>query len=223
MNAYDTVTDLDMTDISHVGMRNGPELAGGVTVADLDMNHIACIPSCNAPRLDCFVCGQEIPTDTTVVRIVAAYPSDTPKCCYSYWGIRGVKSDVNICKPCWDASTPIPWRLNYHRRSPHIQRHIGAWVLQITSGSRWPKVMLLDRVQCGRNVLSDMSRRRFPSCSNRCRLNEYRQRRKPSPPPDERICRRCRQAFKPRIHDHEYCSNACRQAAYRRRKARAGT
>lgn len=201
----------------HVSMRNAPELPGGRTVTDLDTVDIACFPRRNAPRrLDCFICGQKIPN--VVVRIVAAYPSDIPKRCYNYWGLRGVKSDVNICKPCWDAATPIHWQLYEGRRSPHVQRHVGAWVLQITSGARWPKLMLLDCVQCGRNVLSDMSRRRFPSCSNRCRLNEYRQRRKKLLPPEERACRRCRQGFTPRVRDHEYCSNACRQAAYRRRK-----
>ena len=220
-----TVTQANTRQITHIHHRNDCEMPDQADCYANQYGTNAAYASRNAPELGCAVCRQIILRTTTVVRIAAGYPSDVQEPCYSYWGVRGVRPLV-VCEPCWDAATPIPWRTSYGRRSPHIQRHAGGWVLQITSGSRYPSVQYGCCEHCGRRVLADMSRRRLVSCSNRCQVYVSQQRWPKPPkqewmrPPDQRRCRRCKQVFKPRTRGHEYCSNACRQAAYRVRRTR---
>jgi hypothetical protein len=77
---------------------------------------------------------------------------------------------------------------------------------------------------CGTRVVTLVGRFRYTYCSAGCRL-ELSDRRKRqghvSVPP--RACTECGEPFTPKRRDARYCSNACRQRAYRERTLGAAT
>jgi hypothetical protein len=74
---------------------------------------------------------------------------------------------------------------------------------------------------CGRLVLSMDNRlyRQHVACSRTCRQRLDEQRRRTGRHAHERTCTQCEQTFTSTRGDARYCSPACRQRAYRRRRA----
>jgi hypothetical protein len=182
----------------------------------------------NGPELTCFICRHTIPRDVTVVRLYAEQAQpwilDAIQHRYSWCHQRDYRP-ASVCEPCWDAAAPTRTIVIgcTPRCTPYLVRPTEKWVLTISTRSPHPEIGHDDCRHCGRRVLLDMSRRQFCSCSKRCQVyvsQARSQRRQPEPPLEERTCPRCRREFKPRTDDHEYCSGACRQAAYRARRKR---
>jgi endogenous inhibitor of DNA gyrase (YacG/DUF329 family) len=70
---------------------------------------------------------------------------------------------------------------------------------------------------CGRPVVRYRPLGYHVYCSQRCQRRAYRQAHKPEPEPTD--CVACGERVDVRRADARYCSNACRQKAYRTRKA----
>jgi hypothetical protein len=77
---------------------------------------------------------------------------------------------------------------------------------------------------CGRLVVDTEYRgysRLYTACSSNCRKLIHQELRKERKQPlGERVCGCCRKDFAPRRADQRYCSDGCRQRAYRQRKAK---
>jgi hypothetical protein len=69
---------------------------------------------------------------------------------------------------------------------------------------------------CGQRMMSQFPGAR-PICSNRCAQRELRSRRRAAAP--LAFCKTCGTSFRRSRVDVKYCSSACRQAAYRQRRA----
>jgi hypothetical protein len=61
------------------------------------------------------------------------------------------------------------------------------------------------------------------ACSENCRRAHYAAVRRAKRKPPARNCEVCEEQFEPKRSDARYCSNACRQDAYRTRKLGVAT
>jgi hypothetical protein len=75
---------------------------------------------------------------------------------------------------------------------------------------------------CGRPLVFYGERAlRSQTCNERCRITYYVKQAKMrrTMERDVKVCPQCQRVFKPRRIDSRYCSNVCRQAAYRVRRS----
>ena len=74
---------------------------------------------------------------------------------------------------------------------------------------------------CRRVFYTTVSTKKY-CCYNTCGMKEYKLKQRVKRWQNRRntVCKECGKTFTPRRSDAEYCSSACRQKAYRSRKAR---
>ena len=70
---------------------------------------------------------------------------------------------------------------------------------------------------CGRQMIACVKQFRKSYCSTRCYMAAWQRRTRSTRPRPTAICI-CRKRFKPTRSDARYCSDACRQKAYRVRR-----
>lgn len=143
------------------------------------------------PRVvTCKECRAEIPPD--VMMVICAFGPETA---------RGYRPGDTFCCDCANASKVAGWLLPWRR-----------W------GARGKRDDYCRRcAYCGRGFYGAMARR---YCSDDCGERTRNARRNRSRVPTARPCVECGARFTPPRADGQYCSNACRQKAYRERPGR---
>lgn len=170
-----------------------------------------------APELICVGCGQIIPRDVTVVIVRAARMAKTSYAGTVFEQARWADEHQPLCEPCWNEAPGYADTDTYPRTRRQGER---LWRIGKQPG-RHPCAW------CGRSVLANTARRLFPSCSKRCQVYHSRDRYSVPPILLEPVrrnvrCRTCRSTFATtRPREADYCSNACRQKAYRKRRGGA--
>lgn len=175
----------------------------------------------HGPPQSCAICGNVVPTDQTIVR-VKLFIIETRNFMGTYEHAEPA-GHVMLCGPCWDTAPPDPdpWAPDPRRNNGHAPwRRVGD--AQFRIGRRPGQFPC---AWCGRPVLADVSRRKYPSCSKRCQVYTSQQHhgttrdRYRRPRAAELACRSCGASFAPRTYQQKFCSHACRQRAYRVWKA----
>lgn len=99
-------------------------------------------------------------------------------------------------------------------------RDVRSWGIRFQVQAQPPR----PRVTCGRLVVQTEQRPRHNVCCERCAIPAQEAgRRRPLPQRHEATCELCGVEFTQERSDARYCSNACRQAAYRERKREEAT
>jgi hypothetical protein len=138
------------------------------------------------------------PKAVTCQKCRATIPPDKPVVIVDRRGLSsGLRNGHPVCIDCATASAYrllIPWARTHRPRTDYEHYCL----------------------RCRRVFYGSVHRR---YCSDECGELERRMRRTPNQPkPEPRPCVGCGEGFVPSRSDAVYCSNACRQRAYRQRK-----
>jgi hypothetical protein len=151
----------------------------------------------------CATCGRHLTDDEPIWR--CRFSSE----CMSLVGLtRRPVGCAPVCGDCWPKLRELdPWaRLSGDADAtwkPHLWKADSPFVSKPCSG-------------CGRRVVTGFWLRYVIVCSDRCARQVRAERRRARP--IQRQCS-CGRVFTPPRRDGWYCSNACRQRAYRQRQA----
>ena len=154
----------------------------------------------------CGRCGKTLAPDETVVRSFMSWPF-----------IFGERiQQFPICVPCWEGEVSqreglVEGERDAAWREWALYRQVYGALASTDYRLGLCPVATLPCVTCGRPVVTvpPHGQRKNVSCCRRCRDLAYRR------PRTERACAVCGTEFLPSRSDARYCSQACRQRAYR--------
>ena len=145
-------------------------------------------------------CGRELTRREPVYRCLVGLPTDHPD--------RDSEFRIlHVCRDC--AKTREQWDLRAKHRPPYAYWSVGGNLVRPLT---WREPRSCEH--CGRTVIHEMVEPQIIACSAQCRRAIYSASRRRA---EMTVCSQCSELFTPSRSGALYCSDACRQKAYRER------